>query len=117
MLTTLLCVTPCSLQTHVGFCRFLTDNLAAFEYKTQEEVFVVVERLTAIISVSGTHLFDLLSRAKLDFEADESAVEGQMVAVSVATRPKPPTQFSSSLSDLDEVSRAALDLQGSRTHH
>lgn len=91
------------MQSHVGFCRFLADNLAAFDYKTQEEVFVVIERLTAIISVTGTHLFDLLARAKLDFADNSRPVDGQRVAVQAAARGRGLLHLTELSSEADEV--------------
>lgn len=96
------------LQLHVGFCRFLADNLAAFDYKTQEEVFVVVERLTAIISVTGVHIFDLLSRARLDFADGARSAEGQRVAVQVIAHSRGLQQLTDSSSEADEVRQFSL---------
>lgn len=87
----------------MAFCCFLADNLAALDYKTQEEVFIVIERLTAIISVSGAHLFDLLSRAKLDSESDETPIEGQAVLIKIGTRRSAPLSYREMSSEPDEV--------------
>jgi cohesin loading factor subunit SCC2 len=96
------------LQSHVGFCRFLADNLAAFDYKTQEEVFVVIERLTAIISVTAAQLLDLLSRARFDFADDVRLAESQRVVVQVAARGRGLQQLTDLSSEAEEVRRTGL---------
>jgi hypothetical protein len=57
------------------FCRFMADNLALLEYKTQDEVLTVITQLSQILSTSGQHLVDSLSSAQLDGAADELIME------------------------------------------
>ena len=72
-----------SLQNDVDFARFLADNLATFDYKTQEEVLVVIDRLTAVIAVSGSHLFDILSSWTITGEDREKTVDGETLEIRV----------------------------------
>lgn len=41
------------------------ENVASFDYKTQEEVLLVIRQLTAILSTSGIHLVEILSPSHL----------------------------------------------------
>ena len=45
----------CSIQ-EVLFARFMADNLATLDYKTMEELFVVIGELRSILAVSGTQV-------------------------------------------------------------
>jgi len=49
-------------QADVDFARYMAENVSAFEYKTQEEVFTVIRHLTKVLSVAGMQLMDTLSR-------------------------------------------------------
>jgi hypothetical protein len=48
------------------FCRFIADNLAQLDYKTQEEVLIVITQLNQMLSTSGMHLMDTLTHAVVD---------------------------------------------------
>ena len=71
------------MQNDVDFARFLADNLATFDYKTQEEVLVVIDRLTAVIAVSGSHLFDILSSWTITDEDREKTLGGETLEIRV----------------------------------
>ncbi|KAL7005334.1 Sister chromatid cohesion protein 2 [Cystobasidiomycetes sp. EMM_F5] len=43
-------------QAKVAFARFTAENLSAFEYKSQEEIFFVVKECTSLLSVAGMSL-------------------------------------------------------------
>lgn len=70
-------------QDAVDFCRFLADNLATFDYKTQEEVLVVLDRLTAIVAVSGSHLFDILSSFEVPEDQSDQPIAGEVFEIRV----------------------------------
>ncbi len=39
----------------------MAENFTAFEYKTQEEVFIVIEFMTTVLSTAGSHVLEVLS--------------------------------------------------------
>jgi hypothetical protein len=52
-------------QDDVDFTRYMAENFATFDYKTQEEVFTVVNYLTTVLSTTGTQLLETLSPSHL----------------------------------------------------
>ncbi|GJE95924.1 sister chromatid cohesion protein-like protein [Phanerochaete sordida] len=54
-----------STQDDIDFVRYMAENFASFEYKTQEEVLTVLKYLTSILSTSGMQLVEALSPAHL----------------------------------------------------
>jgi len=52
-------------QDEVDFTRYMAENFAAFEYKTQEEVITVIKDLTVVLSVDGTRLLEIISPSHL----------------------------------------------------
>ncbi|KZP26313.1 hypothetical protein FIBSPDRAFT_1040859 [Athelia psychrophila] len=54
-----------SEQDDVDFSRYMAENFAAFDFKTQEEVFTVIKYLTSVLSTAGMQLVELLSPANL----------------------------------------------------
>ncbi|KAJ7246366.1 hypothetical protein C8J57DRAFT_1675032 [Mycena rebaudengoi] len=52
-------------QDDVDFTRYMAENFAAFEYKTQEEVITVIKDLTVVLSTDGTRLLEVISPAHL----------------------------------------------------
>lgn len=54
-----------SSQDDVEFTRYMAENFAAFDYKTQEEVFTVIKYLTTVLSTTGLHLLEMLSPSHL----------------------------------------------------
>ncbi|KAK0188221.1 hypothetical protein F5146DRAFT_1062556 [Armillaria mellea] len=67
-------------QYEVNFVRFMAENFASFDYKTQEEVFIVVKTLTTVLSTNGTQVLEivspshLLSHMKQPSEVSETAM-------------------------------------------
>ncbi len=53
------------LQDDVDFTRYMAENFATFEYKTQEELLTVIKSLTSILSTSGMQLVEFLSPSHL----------------------------------------------------
>lgn len=68
-------------QEDVNFARYMAENFAAFDYKTQEEVLLVVKSLTTVLSTAGMQCVEALSPGHL--LAQLQAPIGQ---------PLPPTQ-------------------------
>jgi cohesin loading factor subunit SCC2 len=67
----------------VDFVRYMAENFAAFEYKTQEEVLTVLKYLTSILSTSGMQLAETLSPAHLLKQLHEFAqTEGEVYLAS-----------------------------------
>ncbi|KAI0770449.1 hypothetical protein C8Q74DRAFT_1202231 [Fomes fomentarius] len=54
-----------STQDDVDFTRYMAENFATFEYKTQEELLTVIKSLTSILSTSGMQLVEILSPSHL----------------------------------------------------
>jgi len=54
-----------SSQDDLDFTRYMAENFAAFDYKTQEEVFTVIKHLTSILSTVGMQLVEVLSPSNL----------------------------------------------------
>ncbi|KAJ7465273.1 hypothetical protein FB451DRAFT_1263153 [Mycena latifolia] len=52
-------------QDEVDFIRYMAENFAAFEYKTQEEAITVIKDLTVVLSVDGTRLLEIISPSHL----------------------------------------------------
>lgn len=53
------------LQDDVEFARYMAENFACFEYKTQEEVLTVIKYLTGILSTTGMQLVELFCPQQL----------------------------------------------------
>jgi len=45
--------------------RFMAENLSAFDYKTQEEVLIIIRQITNVLSVAGMQLLEILSPSNL----------------------------------------------------
>ncbi|RDX49866.1 hypothetical protein OH76DRAFT_1556053 [Lentinus brumalis] len=54
-----------STQDDVDFTRYMAENFASFEYKTQEELLMVIKSLTAVLSTAGMQLVEILSPSHL----------------------------------------------------
>lgn len=54
-----------STQDDVNYTRYMAENFAAFDYKTQEEVLTVVKYLTNVLSTTGMQLLEIVSPSHL----------------------------------------------------
>lgn len=52
-------------QDDVDFVRYMAENFASFDYKTQEEVLTVTKALTSVLSTTGMQLVESLSPSHL----------------------------------------------------
>jgi len=52
-------------QDDVNFARYMAENFAAFDYKTQEEVLLVIRSLTSVLSTAGMQCVEALSPGNL----------------------------------------------------
>ncbi|KAI0051083.1 hypothetical protein FA95DRAFT_1554896 [Auriscalpium vulgare] len=59
----------------VDFARYMAENFAAFEYKTQEEVLLVLKSLTNVLSTAGMQVVEALSPAHLLAQLRGDAVQ------------------------------------------
>jgi cohesin loading factor subunit SCC2 len=50
-----------AVQDDIDFARYMAENFAAFDYKTQEEVLLVVKSLTNVLSTAGMQCIEALS--------------------------------------------------------
>lgn len=54
-----------SSQDDVDFARYMAENFATLDYRTQEEVITVIKHLTSVLSTAGMQVIDLLSPSHL----------------------------------------------------
>ncbi|KAH0832222.1 sister chromatid cohesion C-terminus-domain-containing protein [Lanmaoa asiatica] len=54
-----------SSQDDVEFSRYMAENFATLDYKTQEEALTVIKHLTSILSTSGMQLIEVVSPSNL----------------------------------------------------
>ncbi|KAI0643094.1 hypothetical protein C8Q79DRAFT_1002826 [Trametes meyenii] len=54
-----------SSQDDVEFTRYMVENFASFDFKTQEEPLTVIKSLTAVLSTAGMQLVETLSPSHL----------------------------------------------------
>ncbi|KAG8214779.1 hypothetical protein J3R82DRAFT_9915 [Butyriboletus roseoflavus] len=54
-----------SSQDDVDFSRYMAENFATLDYKTQEEILTVIKHLTSILSTSGMQLIEVVSPSNL----------------------------------------------------
>jgi cohesin loading factor subunit SCC2 len=52
-------------QDDVDFVRYMAENFASLDYKTQEEVMTVIKHLTSVLSTVGMQVIDILSPSHL----------------------------------------------------
>ncbi|KAJ3896942.1 hypothetical protein GG344DRAFT_35833 [Lentinula edodes] len=74
-----------SSQDDVEFTRYMGENFAAFEYKTQEEVLTVIKFLTAVLSTTGLHILEVLSPSHLLSELHTSPLPAQSIETEITT--------------------------------
>jgi cohesin loading factor subunit SCC2 len=88
-------------QEDVDFARYMAENFAAFDYKTQEEVLLVVKSLTSVLSTAGMQCVEALS-------------PGYLLAQLQAPIGQPPTQVNGTeASGSDPMATADPAEQGS----
>jgi cohesin loading factor subunit SCC2 len=68
-------------QEDIDFARYMAENFAAFDYKTQEEVLLVVRSLTNVLSTAGMQCVEALSPGHL---------RAQLQAPTAPQPPQPP---------------------------
>ncbi|KAI0292379.1 sister chromatid cohesion C-terminus-domain-containing protein [Russula brevipes] len=81
-------------QEDVDFARYMAENFAAFDYKTQEEVLLVVKNLTNVLSTAGMQCVEALSPGHL---------LAQLQAPTALPPLPPPTQVDSTGACLPDV--------------
>ncbi|KAI0761978.1 hypothetical protein BD413DRAFT_221108 [Trametes elegans] len=54
-----------SSQDDIDFTRYMAENFASFDYKTQEEPLTVIKSLTSVLSTAGMQLVEMLSPSHL----------------------------------------------------
>ncbi|KAJ3516976.1 hypothetical protein NLJ89_g794 [Agrocybe chaxingu] len=54
-----------STQDDINYNRYMAENFAAFDYKTQEEVLTVIKYLTNVLSTTGMQLLEIVSPSHL----------------------------------------------------
>ncbi|KAJ3559315.1 hypothetical protein NM688_g422 [Phlebia brevispora] len=60
-------------QDDINFARYMAENFASFDYKTQEEVLTVLKYLTSVLSTTGSQIVELLSPSHLLTQLHEGA--------------------------------------------
>jgi cohesin loading factor subunit SCC2 len=88
-------------QEDIDFARYMAENFSAFDYKTQEEVLLVIKSLTNVLSTAGMQCVEALSpghlRAQLQAPSaptashpplpEEDRTDGYMTDVTTAAGP------------------------------
>ncbi|KZW01563.1 hypothetical protein EXIGLDRAFT_738517 [Exidia glandulosa HHB12029] len=67
-----------STQDDIDFARYVAENMATLDYKTQEEVLTIIRHLTSVLSVSGTALVELISPSNLLRQLHSDGADGGM---------------------------------------
>ncbi|KAJ3735912.1 protein rad9 [Lentinula guzmanii] len=75
-------------QDDVEFTRYMAENFAAFDYKTQEEVLTVIKSLTTVLSTTGLHVLEVLSPSHLllEFHSSSSTVPSAVTEPTLGAR-------------------------------
>ncbi|KAI9448916.1 sister chromatid cohesion C-terminus-domain-containing protein [Russula earlei] len=77
-----------AVQDDVDFARYMAENFAAFDYKTQEEVLLVVKSLTNVLSTAGMQCVEALSPGHLLTQLQAPTVpQWQLITTTIATEP------------------------------
>lgn len=71
----------------------MVENLAAFEYKTQEEVLTVIRHATSVLSVAGVHVIGTIQASTA--QQDPSVSHSCMVLLQALKYSKAPPQQNS----------------------
>ncbi|KIK26649.1 hypothetical protein PISMIDRAFT_94435 [Pisolithus microcarpus 441] len=66
-----------STQSDIDFVRYMAENFATLDYKTQEEVLTVIKHLTSILSTSGMQVIDVVSPSHLLTQLHESQLQSR----------------------------------------
>jgi len=61
-----------SSEDDVNFVRYMAENFASLDYRTQEEVITVIKHLTSILSTAGMQVLDILSPSHLLVQLHET---------------------------------------------
>ncbi|KAH7906512.1 hypothetical protein BJ138DRAFT_1071604 [Hygrophoropsis aurantiaca] len=54
-----------SSEDDINFARYMGENFSALDYRTQEEVIIVIKHLTSVLSTAGMQLIELISPSHL----------------------------------------------------
>jgi cohesin loading factor subunit SCC2 len=73
------------LQDDVNYTRYMAENFATFDYKTQEEVFTVIKSLTSVLSTTGMQLLEIISPSHLLTTLHETSQPEVIVPVESTT--------------------------------
>jgi len=84
-------------QEDVDFARYMAENFAAFDYKTQEEVLLVVRSLTNVLSTAGMQCVEALSPRHL------------LAQLQAPTNPQPPPTTTITVTQVDSGEGCMLD--------
>jgi cohesin loading factor subunit SCC2 len=92
-------------QEDIDFARYMAENFAAFDYKTQEEVLLVVKSLTNVLSTAGMQCIEALSpgyllaqlQAPIGQQPLRTQADGTEASVPDATTTTDPAEQGSSL--------------------
>ncbi|KAI6027546.1 hypothetical protein BKA83DRAFT_4230505 [Pisolithus microcarpus] len=73
-----------STQSDIDFVRYMAENFATLDYKTQEEVLTVIKHLTSILSTSGMQVIDVVSPSHLLTQLHESQLQSSFMPLDTA---------------------------------
>ena len=102
-----------SSQEDVDFARYMTENFAAFEYKTQEEVLTIIRCLTDVLSTTGMALLETVSPSHLLSQIRNPAAPSTTTlqggdAMDVDSRPRRPDIALQAVEDQIPVFRTSV---------
>jgi len=96
-----------STQDDVNYTRYMAENFATFDYKTQEEVFTVIKSLTSVLSTTGMQLLEIISPSHLLTTLHETSQPEVIVPVESSTTNHAmdivPTEVAASTKEYDKV--------------
>ena len=100
-----------SSQDDVNYTRYMAENFAAFDYKTQEEVLTVIKYLTNVLSTTGMQLLEIVSPSHLLTHLHAPSQSQQQPSLS-QSQPQSQSQTESApsadISELPHVRRQCL---------
>ncbi|KIK80090.1 hypothetical protein PAXRUDRAFT_833727 [Paxillus rubicundulus Ve08.2h10] len=87
-----------SSKDDIDFARYMAENFATLDYKTQEETLTVIKHLTSILSTSGMQLIEVISPSHLLAQLHEPQLQPSPLGTHVDPAPQPAPLI---VSDLD----------------
>ncbi|KIJ14913.1 hypothetical protein PAXINDRAFT_163151 [Paxillus involutus ATCC 200175] len=78
-----------SSKDDIDFARYMAENFATLDYKTQEEALTVIKHLTSILSTSGMQLIEVISPLHLIAQLHEPQLQPPPLDTQLGPAPQP----------------------------